>query len=228
MNLENSQEYYGKVLGGSGDLLTDACSTGEAPPAEIRAALARVHPDVRARYYGCGLVVPQAIEGCRILDLGSGSGQDAFVLAQLVGEGGSVVGVDATPEQLAVARGCVDWQRETFGFARSNVEFFEGDIESHFYIIESGQVSIFTKSKQGLRIEIAKLKDGETFGEFALIDKAARSASAQAITAVKLMKVSAEGYELMLGELPLWASSMLKSFTLRLKQMNTAVKQQKK
>ena len=130
MNLENSQEYYGKVLGGSGDLLTDACSTGEAPPAEIRAALARVHPDVRARYYGCGLVAPQAIDGCRILDLGSGSGQDAFVLAQLVGEGGSVVGVDATPEQLAVARGCLDWQRETFGFARSNVEFFEGDIEA--------------------------------------------------------------------------------------------------
>ena len=106
--------------------------------------------------------------------------------------------------------------------------FFEGDVESHFYIIESGQVSIFTKTKSNQKIEIAKLTDGATFGEFALIDKGARSASAQAVTTVKLMKVSAEGYESMLGELPLWASSMLKSFIMRLKQMNVAIKEAKK
>jgi hypothetical protein len=32
----------------------------------------------------------------------------------------------------------------------------------------------------------------------------------------------------MLGELPLWASTMLKSFILRLKQMNEALKEAKK
>ena len=101
MNIENSQRYYGEVLGGSGDLRTDACCTMEAPPPAIRAALANVHEEVRARYYGCGLVVPEAIEGAHILDLGSGSGQDAYLLAQLVGEQGSVTGVDATPAQLA-------------------------------------------------------------------------------------------------------------------------------
>lgn len=109
-------------------------------------------------------------------------------------------------------------------FKAGDFIFFEGDVESHFYIIESGHVSIFTKDKRNQKIEIARLKDGETFGEFALIDKGARSASAQAITPVSLMKVSAEGYEMMLGELPLWASSMLKSFTFRLKQMNQALK----
>jgi arsenite methyltransferase len=129
VNLENSRDYYGRVLTGSDDLITDACCTTEAPPPSVREALARVHPDVRARYYGCGLVIPDAIDGCRVLDLGSGSGQDAFVLAQLVGEAGSVVGVDATGKQLAVARGALEWQREAFGYARSNVEFLEGDIE---------------------------------------------------------------------------------------------------
>lgn len=129
MNLQNSQDYYGKVLTGSADLRTDACCTAEAPPPEILTALRNVHEDVRARYYGCGLVVPQAIAGCHVLDLGSGSGQDAYILAQLVGEHGSVTGVDATPEQLAVAREHLDWHRERFGYARSNVRFFEGDIE---------------------------------------------------------------------------------------------------
>ncbi len=130
MNLQNSQNYYGQVLGGSGDLLTDACTMADAPSPMIRAALANVHPDVSARYYGCGLVAPQAIEGARILDLGSGSGQDAYVLAQLVGENGYVVGVDATPEQLDVANAHLEWHRDRFGYARSNVEFIEGDIEN--------------------------------------------------------------------------------------------------
>ncbi len=105
--------------------------------------------------------------------------------------------------------------------------FFEGDIESHFYIIEAGEVSIFTKNKQNQKIEVARLKAGETFGEFALIDKGARTASAQAATDVSVMKISSEGYENLLGELPMWASSMLKSFTQRLKQMNQTLKDHK-
>lgn len=129
MNLENSRDYYGKVLSQSADLRTDACTTAERPPLAVRQALANVHADVKARYYGCGLIAPSAITGARILDLGSGSGQDAYILAQLVGEHGEVVGVDATPEQLAIANAQLEWHREKFGYARSNVRFVEGDIE---------------------------------------------------------------------------------------------------
>ncbi|MGI4745273.1 MAG: methyltransferase domain-containing protein [Janthinobacterium lividum] len=129
MNIENSRDYYGQVLQGSSDLRTDACCTMSPPPAPIRLALEQVHPEVRARYYGCGLVAPEAIAGKRVLDLGSGAGQDSYVLAQLVGEHGEVVGIDATPEQLAVAERHIDWHRDRFGYARSNVSFLHGDIE---------------------------------------------------------------------------------------------------
>lgn len=129
MNIENSRNYYGQVLQGSGDLRTDACSVADAPGPELRAALARIHPDVRARYYGCGFIVPADIVGARILDLGSGAGQDAYALAQFVGETGHVTGVDATPEQLAVANATREWHRQAFGYAVSNVDFVEGDIE---------------------------------------------------------------------------------------------------
>lgn len=129
MNLENSQRYYGEILGGSADLLTDACTMADAPSAAAKRALANVHAEVKGRYYGCGLVAPDAISGCHILDLGSGSGQDAYMLAQMVGEQGSVTGVDATPEQLAVANRHLDWHRERFGYAKGNVRFVEGDIE---------------------------------------------------------------------------------------------------
>lgn len=127
MKLDNSRNYYGKVLESSADLRTDACCTFDAPSPAIRAALANVHDEVRARYYGCGLVVPQDIAGCKVLDLGSGSGQDAYLLAQMVGAGGSVTGVDATDEQLAVADKHRGWHAERFGY--DNVRFLKGDIE---------------------------------------------------------------------------------------------------
>ncbi|MEO7634703.1 MAG: methyltransferase domain-containing protein [Sphingomicrobium sp.] len=129
MNLENSQRYYGEILGGSDDLRTDACCTVAVGGSRIEAALANVHPEVRAHYYGCGLVIPQAIDGAAILDLGSGSGQDSYLLAQLVGELGRVTGVDATPAQLAIANRHLDWHRDRFGYAQLNVRFVEGDIE---------------------------------------------------------------------------------------------------
>jgi len=102
--------------------------------------------------------------------------------------------------------------------------FFEGDLESHFYIIESGSVQIFTKNSAGARVNIATVEEGESFGEFAMLDKQPRSASAQALTECTLVKVSAEGYEQLLEELPVWASCMLRSFATRLKNMNQALK----
>lgn len=159
MNIENSRDYYGKVLQGSQDLKTDACCTVEAPPPAVMAALRNVHDEVRSRYYGCGLVAPQAIEGCHILDLGSGSGQDAYILSQMVGEHGSVTGVDATPEQLAVANEHREWHREKFGYAKSNVAFVEGDIEQldaldlpqgHFDVIVSNCVINLVADKQAV------------------------------------------------------------------------------
>ena len=54
------------------------------------------------RYYGCGPVFPEAVEGCHVLDLGSGAGRDCFILSKLVGEKGYVTGVDMTQEQVCL------------------------------------------------------------------------------------------------------------------------------
>ncbi|MGZ3771613.1 MAG: Crp/Fnr family transcriptional regulator [Bdellovibrio sp.] len=97
--------------------------------------------------------------------------------------------------------------------------FFEGDIESHFYIVETGVVTIFTKDKSGQKIHILDVVDGESFGEFALLSKMPRSASAQAVTDVVLVKVSEEGFKELLEELPVWAQCMMKSFVDRLQNM---------
>jgi arsenite methyltransferase len=121
------QDYYGRQLKSTADLKTSACCDITEVPGWLRPLLSRIHPDVLSRYYGCGLVCPELLAGCRVLDLGCGSGRDVYALSQLVGPTGEVVGVDMTPEQLEVAERHRGFHRDAFGF--DNVRFLLGDIE---------------------------------------------------------------------------------------------------
>jgi arsenite methyltransferase len=127
--LDQVKEYYGKTLSGSADLKTDACCTLESPPEYLKPVLAQIHPKVSERYYGCGLVAPENLQGLRILDLGSGSGHDCFILSNLVGEQGEVVGVDMTDEQLAIADEYRDYHAQKFGYKNPNTRFIKGYLE---------------------------------------------------------------------------------------------------
>ncbi len=127
--LDEVQQYYGTILQKSEDLRTGACCTPETLPPRIRRLAAEVHPEVKERFYGCGAPFPPALEGATVLDLGCGTGRDCYVFSQLVGEGGRVIGVDMTREQLDVAETHREWHAERFGHRRSNVEFREGYIE---------------------------------------------------------------------------------------------------
>jgi len=129
MQLEVVKDYYGKLLKSSKDLKTPACCDGTELPPYLQPLLANVHPEVVAKYYGCGIVVPAELKGRRVLDLGSGSGRDTYILAQLAGPEGEVVGVDLTDEQLETAKSHLEWHRMRFGGGRSNVRFLKGYIE---------------------------------------------------------------------------------------------------
>ena len=122
------QDYYGTQLQTSQDLLTNACCTDDIPLAHRR-ILSQLEPEVLEKYYGCGVCIPDAIEGITVLDLGSGSGRDAYLLSKLVGENGHVIGVDMTEEQLDVARRHIGAHTEKFGYSKPNVEFRHGYIE---------------------------------------------------------------------------------------------------
>jgi arsenite methyltransferase len=126
---ETVQKYYGEILSCSDDLQTNACCTDAGIPDFVKPLLAKVHDEVLARYYGCGLVLPELLDGMTILDLGCGAGRDVYVLSQLVGENGQVIGVDMTEEQLAVARKHEKYHQKAFAYKRSNVRFLHGYIE---------------------------------------------------------------------------------------------------
>lgn len=169
------KDYYGQQLQHSDDLKTSACCDASQVPAWLKPLLARIHPEVTSRYYGCGLVCPPLLEECRILDLGSGSGRDVYALAQLAGEHGQVVGVDMTGEQLAVAERHRVYHRDLFGF--DNVTFRQGYIErldelgledNSFDIIVSNCVVNLSPDKNAVLREVHRLlKPG---GEFYFSD----------------------------------------------------------
>ncbi|XP_041517454.1 arsenite methyltransferase isoform X2 [Microtus oregoni] len=124
------QNYYGNVLKTFADLQTNACVTpATLVPKYIRETLKNVHEDVTSRYYGCGLVVPERLENCQILDLGCGSGRDCYMLSQLVGEKGHVTGIDMTKAQVEVAKTYLEYHMKKFGFQAPNVTFIHGCIE---------------------------------------------------------------------------------------------------
>ena len=126
---ESVKEYYGKVLDSNKDLKTSACCTAEAMPMHLRPFLKDIHPEVQDKFYGCGSPIPPELSGRSVLDLGSGTGRDCFLLSRLVGENGNVVGVDMTEEQLAVARKHLPWHTERYGYKAPNIEFKQGYIE---------------------------------------------------------------------------------------------------
>lgn len=171
------QDYYGRQLQSSADLKTSACCDASAVPDALKPLLARLHPEVMARYYGCGLVAPPLLDGCRVLDLGCGAGRDVYLLSQLVGPHGEVVGVDMTPEQLAVAERHREHHRAAFGQARSNVRFLHGYIEqldalgleaASFDVIVSNCVVNLSPDKDAVLAEVQRLlKPG---GEFYFSD----------------------------------------------------------
>lgn len=128
-SLEAVRQYYGRILQSSSDLQTSACCATESLPPHIAAVEKLLHDEVRQKFYGCGLVVPQDLTGLTVLDLGSGSGRDAFIISKLVGAKGRVIGVDMTAEQLAVANRHAAFHAQQFGYATSNTTFVQGYIE---------------------------------------------------------------------------------------------------
>ena len=129
-SLDSIKEYYGKVLQSNNDLKTSACCTAESIPLHLRNILKLIHNEVITKFYGCGSPIPFIdLEGKTVLDLGSGSGRDCYLLSKLVGPTGKVIGVDMTDEQLEVARRHQDYHQKAFGHTKSNITFVKGYIE---------------------------------------------------------------------------------------------------
>jgi SAM-dependent methyltransferase len=116
------RRHYAQVARTRSSCCTDACGCG-ADYSE--AVLAELPKEARLEL-GCGnplaLAKWTALRGATVLDLGAGAGRDCLLAAQQVGPEGRVIGIDLTPEMVALA--CENARK----MGVTNVTFLEGDI----------------------------------------------------------------------------------------------------
>jgi ubiquinone/menaquinone biosynthesis C-methylase UbiE len=105
-----------------------APAPGLCCPASCDPRLLEIVPaEILERDYGCGDPTKHVRPGETVLDLGSGAGKACYLLAQIVGPMGRVIGVDMNDEMLGLAR------RHQAPFGRrlgyENVAFRKGKIQ---------------------------------------------------------------------------------------------------
>jgi arsenite methyltransferase len=124
-------ERYGKAA-----VEVEACL---CPPVSYDRELLKVIPvEILDKDYGCGDPSQYIGAGETVLDLGSGSGKACYIMSQIVGAGGKVIGVDFNPPMLALARNYQNSIGDQLGY--HNVEFRRGriqDLKTNLELVDS-------------------------------------------------------------------------------------------
>lgn len=104
-------------------------------------------------------------------------------------------------------------------FQSQQTIFDEGDPAHDMFIILSGKVGIHKKINEAYRLLI-ELKDGDMFGEMAVVDKKNRSARAIAQTDVRLIAINEALMVQLIQSNPDFALKMVRVLSSRLRDTN--------
>jgi CRP/FNR family transcriptional regulator, cyclic AMP receptor protein len=115
-------------------------------------------------------------------------------------------------------------QIHAVSFAPGDILFNENEKSFHFFIIQEGSVEVYKEGANKTQIPLAVVGEGTSIGEFAMIDRLPRSATAKAMTEVKAVKVSDVAYNQLLEELPEWAVAVMRALVERLRQTNDIIR----
>jgi SAM-dependent methyltransferase len=95
--------------------------------------------------------------GERVLDVGSGAGTDSLIAAQMVGEEGSVTGIDMTPEMLTKARAAAaEMNAANVEFVESEAERLPFPDESFDVVISNGVIDLIP-DKDAVFVELSRV-----------------------------------------------------------------------
>ena len=126
-----------------------------------------------------------------------------------------------TPEQIAQLNDLL----EEVSFREGEVIFHENDPGDAAYIIRAGAVRIWTHDEDAREVTLARLGPDDFFGELAVLDGGARSASASADADTTLGRLTKERMHLFLLAHPQAALVMIQEIGRRLRQTNKIVSQ---
>jgi CRP-like cAMP-binding protein len=103
-------------------------------------------------------------------------------------------------------------------YLMGDIVFSEGDLGTEMYIVQSGVVEIFKKIG-GRQKVLSVLEKGDFFGETAVLEDVARTASARAKTDVELVRINQTTFDQMIKTNTEIAVRMLRKSSRRLREM---------
>jgi len=109
-------------------------------------------------------------------------------------------------------------------FSKNTIIISEGDNSDSMYVVLSGKVKVFLSDDEGKEIIINILKEGDYFGELALLDESPRSASVMTLGESKLAVLSKTAFDECLKANPQIALQVIKGLSLRLRNLTDNVK----
>jgi len=89
------------------------------------------------------------------------------------------------------------------------VLFNTGEPGEALYIVKSGQIEIYIKDTTGQKISLAIIREGEVFGELALLDQGPRTATALALVDSELLELDRDDLLLLFRKTPAAALHLL-------------------
>ena len=95
----------------------------------------------------------------------------------------------------------------TCGFSETLVR--EGQPGDSMFMVLEGQMRVYTKTKGGEVLFLRMLEAGDAFGEIALLNQAARSASVEAVRESVLLKLTSASLQRLVAEQPAVAAPFL-------------------
>src|SRR6266404_304871 len=78
----------------------------------------------------------------------------------------------------------------------------QGDLGTKLFIITRGDVRVLRQGRNG-DLEVARMKEGDFFGEMCILEHLPRSASVQAVTETRLVLLSYAAFEILFEKMPL-------------------------
>jgi len=108
-------------------------------------------------------------------------------------------------------------------FERGEVIFNEEDVAGGFYVVEEGTVKVFKVSADGKEQILHIFGPGEPVGEVSVFAGKEFPASAQAITACRLLFFSRSNFVQLISENPSLALNMLALLSIRLRQFTAQI-----
>lgn len=107
-------------------------------------------------------------------------------------------------------------------FPKGTLVLTEGEPAESLYVIQEGRLRVFVADEDGREVQLNLLGPGEYLGEM-MLDGQTRSASAIAMTPVRLTMIRRADFERILGERPDIAFELIQSLIFRVRLLSRSV-----